>query len=133
MLNRTAARELAFELIFEKNFRDESITEIIANAIEAREIVDDDFAKNTAINVFENIDEIDSLISANLQGWTINRISKVALAVLRLSVYEIKFSDEVPVSVSINEAVELAKKFGGDEDSAYVNGVLGTIARMGDE
>ncbi len=133
MLNRTAARELAFELIFEKNFREESITEIIANAIEAREIVDDDFAKNTAINVFENIDEIDSLISANLQGWTINRISKVALAVLRLSVYEIKFSDEVPVSVSINEAVELAKKFGGDEDSAYVNGVLGTIARMGDE
>lgn len=133
MLNRTAARELAFELIFEKNFRDESIVEIINTAIEAREIVDDDFAKNTAINVFENIEKIDSLISENLQGWTINRISKVALAVLRLSVYEIKFSDEVPVSVSINEAVELAKKFGGDEDSAYVNGVLGTIARKGEE
>lgn len=133
MLNRTAARELAFELIFEKNFRDESIVEIINTAIEAREIVDDDFAKNTAINVFENIEKIDSLISENLQGWTINRISKVALAVLRLSVYEIKFSDKVPVSVSINEAVELAKKFGGDEDSAYVNGVLGTIARKGEE
>ncbi len=129
MLNRKAARELAFEIIFEKNFRDEPIPEIIADAIEARQIVDDDFARETAMGVWSNLEKIDVIISENLQGWTITRISKVALAILRLSVYEIMFSDAVPVSVSINEAVELAKKFGGDDDPSYINGVLGSVAR----
>lgn len=133
MLNRKAARELAFEIIFEKNFRDEPIPEIIADAIEARQIVDDDFARETAMGVWSNLEKIDGIISENLQGWTITRISKVALAILRLSVYEIMFSDAVPVSVSINEAVELAKKFGGDDDPSYVNGVLGSVARAKDE
>ena len=129
MLNRKAARELAFEIIFEKNFRDEPIPEIIADAIEARQIVDDDFARETAMGVWSNLEKIDVIISENLQGWTITRISKVALAILRLSVYEIMFSDAVPVSVSINEAVELSKKFGGDDDPSYINGVLGSVAR----
>ena len=133
MLNRKAARELAFEIIFEKNFRDEPIPEIIADAIEARQIVDDDFARETAVGVWSNLEKIDVIISENLQGWTITRISKVALAILRLSVYEIMFSDAVPVSVSINEAVELAKKFGGDDDPSYINGVLGSVARAKDE
>ncbi len=133
MLNRKAARELAFEIIFEKNFRDEPIPEIIADAIEARQIVDDDFARETAMGVWSNLEKIDVIISENLQGWTITRISKVALAILRLSVYEIMFSDAVPVSVSINEAVELAKKFGGDDDPSYINGVLGSVARAKDE
>ena len=133
MLNRKAARELAFEIIFEKNFRDEPIPEIIADAIEARQIVDDDFARETAMGVWSNLEKIDVIISENLQGCTITRISKVALAILRLSVYEIMFSDAVPVSVSINEAVELAKKFGGDDDPSYINGVLGSVARAKDE
>ena len=133
MLNRKAARELAFEIIFEKNFRDEPIPEIIADAIEARQIVDDDFARETAMGGWSNLEKIDVIISENLQGWTITRISKVALAILRLSVYEIMFSDAVPVSVSINEAVELAKKFGGDDDPSYINGVLGSVARAKDE
>ena len=133
MLNRKAARELAFEIIFEKNFRDEPIPEIIADAIEARQIVDDDFARETAMGVWSNLEKIDVIISENLQGWTITRISKVALAILRLSVYEIMFSDAVPVSVSINEAVELATKFGGDADPSYIHGVLGSVARAKDE
>lgn len=129
MLTRSAARELAFELIFEKNFREEPIAQIMEIAVEARQVENDPFARKTACGVFEHIDEIDRVISDNLQGWTINRISKVALSVMRLSVYEILFSEEVPDSVSINEAVELAKKFGGEDDSGYVNGVLGSVAR----
>ncbi len=131
MLSRSAARELAFELIFEKNFREEPVSQIMETAVEARQVENDAFARETACGVFEHIEEIDSVIAKNLQGWTINRVSKVALSVMRLSVYEILFSD-VPDSVSINEAVEIAKKFGGEEDSSYVNGVLGTIARSKD-
>ena len=128
MLSRSAARELAFELIFEKNFREEPVSQIMETAVEARQVENDQFARETACGVFEHIAEIDEVVSKNLQGWTINRVSKVALSVMRLSVYEILFSD-VPDSVSINEAVEIAKKFGGEDDSSYVNGVLGTIAR----
>ncbi len=129
MLSRSAARELAFELIFEKNFRDEPVSLILEAAVEAREVENDAFARSTACGVFEHIAEIDEAIASNLQGWTINRISKVALSVMRLSTYEILFADDIPNSVSINEAVELAKKYGGDDDSSYVNGVLGSIAR----
>ena len=128
MLSRIAARELAFELIFEKNFRDETVDEILEAAVEARQAEADSFALETAKGVYEHLAEIDEAIGSHLQGWTIQRISKVALSVLRLSVYEILFT-EIPDSVSINEAVELAKKFGGDEDSSYVNGVLGAVVR----
>ena len=128
MLSRIDARELAFELIFEKDFRDEAVEDILADAVEARQVEHDTFALETATGVYSHLAEIDEAIRAHLQGWTIQRVSKVALSVLRLSVYEILFTD-IPDSVSINEAVELAKKFGGDEDSSYVNGVLGSIAR----
>ncbi len=129
MITRKDARELAFQLIFEKNFREESVEEIIATAVESREIVDDEFARNAAVGTFNNIVKIDEIISRHLQGWTLNRVSKVALSVMRLSVYEMLFSNEVPASVSINEAVEIAKKYGGEDDPAYINGVLGSISR----
>ena len=62
-------------------------------------------------------------------GWKTSRMNKVDLAILRLAVYEIKWDDDVPVKVAINEAVELSKKFGGDESSSFVNGILGKIAK----
>ena len=77
-----------------------------------------------------NIEEIDSIISNNLsQGWVINRISKVALAVLRLAIYEIKYEDDIPDAVSIDEAVEICKTYSTSEDASFVNGVLGTVVR----
>ena len=72
---------------------------------------------------------IDNIISENLVGWTINRISKVSLAVLRLAIYEIKFIDSIPAAVTIDEAVELCKKYSTNEDSAFVNGVLGGVIK----
>jgi N utilization substance protein B len=84
---------------------------------------------NQAIT-FNNIEEIDAIISENLSsGWTISRISKVALAVLRLAIYEIKFMDEIPEAVSIDEAVELCKTYTSAEDASFVNGILGTVVR----
>lgn len=129
-ITRRAAREQAFTLVFEKSFHPEcSFDEIIDNASDAEESVIDDFARSEAVGVFDNLDEIDNAIASNLCGWKIKRISKTALAVLRLAVYEIKFNDSIPDGVSINEAVEIAKKYCGDDDPSFVNGVLGSIVR----
>ena len=129
-LTRREAREQAFALVFEKSFHDCGFDEIIDNAAYASEIVVDDFARKEAEGVYANLSDIDEAISANLRGWTISRISRVALSILRLAVYEIKYSEEVPTSVAINEAVEPAKKFGSDDDPSYINGVLGSVAKV---
>ncbi len=131
-LTRRQAREQAFALLFERSFHDCSIDEIIANAADVSEVVVDDFAAREANGVYEYLSNIDEVISANLRGWAIARISRVALSILRLAVYEIKYSEEVPTSVAINEAVELAKKFGSDEDPSFINGVLGSVAKLED-
>lgn len=130
IMTRKESRELAFVLIFEKSFRDESIEEIIETAVAERLIETDDYSKKVPVGVFNNIDEIDRVIADNLKGWTIGRLSRVALSVLRLSVYEIKYMDDIPNSVSVNEAVELTKKFASEEDAAYINGVLGSVVRQ---
>lgn len=129
-MNRTKARTEAFYLIFEKCFKnDENLEQIKNTALEARDYVGDEFIDKLSNGVLENIDKIDSIIDENLKGWKLNRISKVNLSILRLAVYEIVFSEDVPVSVSINEAVELAKKFSEQKDASYINGVLGSIAK----
>ena len=128
-MTRKEAREQAFILIFEKQFRDDSATEILEYAKEIRGIDVDEYTQRVFVGVTENINDIDFLISTNLKNWKLERLSKVALAVLRLAIYEIKYIDEVPVSVSINEAVELCKKFAVKEDAAFVNGILGTVAK----
>ena len=128
-MNRKLARENAFILIFERNFREDGIEDIIADAIEARNFEYDDFVETVFKGVFENLTEIDTLISENLKGWKISRLSKVTLALLRLALFEMKFMDDIPMSVSINEAVELAKKYSTSEDASYINGVLGTLSK----
>lgn len=128
-MTRKEAREQAFVLIFEKQFRDDSASDILEYAKEIRGIDVDEYTQQVFVGVTEKTQEIDSIISSNLKNWKLERISKVALAVLRLAIYEIQFVDEVPVSVSINEAVELCKKFAVKEDASFVNGILGTIAK----
>ena len=70
---------------------------------------------------------LDNIISENSIGWKINRISKTSLCILRLSIFEIKFMEDIPASVSINEAVELAKKYSTPEDASFINGILSTV------
>ena len=74
--------------------------------------------------------EIDGILNENAKGWKTSRMNKVDLTILRLAVYELKWDDEIPVGVAINEAVELAKRFGGDESPSFVNGVLGKVAEQ---
>lgn len=129
-MKRSQARESAFILIFEKSINNVDMREIIEAAVEARELEDDPFTRRVAVGVFENIAAIDAMIEQYCVGWKLNRISKVALSAMRLCCFEIMFEDDIPESVSINEAVELTKKYAGEDDSAYVNGVLGSIVRQ---
>ena len=128
-MTRHEARELAFILIFEKTFTDDPVQVILENAGEARNIETDPFAIAAAEGIEQNMETIDDKIYAHSLKWSKGRISHVAMAIMRLAVYEMLYVEDIPVSVSINEAVELAKKYGGDEDASFINGVLGGISR----
>lgn len=128
-MTRSEAREQAFILIFEKSFNgDVALEELYALATESEIISEDDFTRKLAFGVCEKRDEIDKIVEKYSVGWKTVRMSKVALAVLRLAVYELLFTD-VPVGAVINEAVELSKKYASKEDCTFVNGILGTVAK----
>ena len=129
-MTRREAREQAFIVLFEKIFDNEAtISEIVATAKEAELIKVNNFAENILNAVEEHFSEIDEIIESNSQDWTLSRLPKVSLAILRLAVAEIKYIDDVPNGVAVNEAVELAKKYGTNEDASFINGILGTIAK----
>ena len=128
-MSRRKSREQAFALLFEKSFNDLPVMDLAEAAQDARDFIIEPFALELAQGAEEKLADVDALIDANSHKWSHNRISRVALAVLRLAIYEMEYEDETPVSVAINEAVELAKRYGGDEDSSFVNGVLGGISR----
>ncbi|MBE6824001.1 MAG: transcription antitermination factor NusB [Ruminococcaceae bacterium] len=133
-ISRYKKREQAFILSFETLFSDTDIDELADNAVDGSDEYMSDYAISCAKGILEHSDEIDSYISDNLKkGWKISRISKVSYAVMRLAIYEMLYVEDVPVSVSINEAVELAKKYSIPDESSFVNGVLGTVAKKIDE
>lgn len=128
-MTRKQAREEAFILIFEKVFNNDSVSEILELANEVRDLEPNDYIKTVFNGVYENLETLDEIISQNAIGWSISRISKTALCVLRLAIFEIKFMEDIPVSVSINEAVELCKKYATKDDASFVNGILSTVAK----
>ena len=87
-----------------------------------------DYIRTKSSKIAEKIAEIDSLINEHTTGWKTSRMNKVDLTILRLGVYEMKYDEDIPERVAINEAVELAKKFGGDESPAFVNAVLAKLS-----
>ncbi len=130
-ITRHQMRETAFILTFEKIFKDdsiESVESILENAKEIGEIKLSDDSIAIFKGISDNIEQIDEKIKTCLQGWSIARISKVALALLRVAVYEISYAN-TPVGVAIDEAVELAKQYSTQEDAKYINGVLGSFAK----
>lgn len=129
-MTRSEAREQAFFVLFEKSFfEDLAINEIVTTAQETGLIKINSFASLLLESAENNAEAVDNIITENLRGWSIQRLPKVSLAVLRLAVSEMKYIDEVPSGVSVNEAVELVKKYGTAEDASYVNGVLGTVVK----
>ena len=129
-MSRRTERENAFIVIFESLFNDVTVEDIIESAKETLDWEDNDYVLSTSNGVIDNTAEFDELININLKnGWTVNRLSKVTLALLRLAIYEMKYVSDVPASVAINEAVELCKKYATDADASLLNGVLGSISK----
>ncbi len=128
-MNRKTARENAFLLIFERLIKnDETAEEIFINATEQRELEVDDYVKTVFFGVIENRTSIEEVIEKCLVGWKKERVSYVSRSLMFLATYEMMFIEDIPLRVSLNEAIELSKKY--DEDKAYifVNGVLNAIA-----
>jgi transcription antitermination protein NusB len=133
-VKRRELREQIFQLLFRIEFHEEAEMsnqmKLFFEDIEKVVIGETDkaYIGDKFLNICTKLPEIDSIINQIAEGWKTNRMSKVDLTIIRLAVYEMKFDDEVPVNVAINEAVELAKKFGGDDSSAFVNGILAKLA-----
>lgn len=126
---RPIAREAAMQLIFEQLFGGDGEAQTLVDLIDYVP-GDNDRAYIDAVvgGVREHAPELDEKIAACLRGWTLARLSRVDLAILRLAVYEMTYAS-LPVAVSINEAVELTRKYSSEESCSFVNGVLGTISR----
>lgn len=134
-MKRREQRECIFQLLFrvEFNGREEMPGQaelFMENLKEEHELKDRDesYILEKYARVAEKIPEIDPMLEGASKSWKISRMGKVELTILRLAVYEMKFDEDIPEKVAINEAIELAKKFGGDEAPAFVNGVLAKFA-----
>lgn len=132
-MTRSAQREHLFQLLFgiefnEINDMEEQADLFLSLAEPSVSSKDTKVIKEKAMNIIDKLSSIDDELKEKVTGWDIDRIGKVELAILRLGVYEIKYDDNIPESVAINEAVELAKKFGPDSSSAFINGVLAKFA-----
>ena len=136
-MSRRGARRNAFYLLFQMDFSEaeefEQVKELFfAEKEEPVEEEDKEFILSEVEGVHAHMAEIDEMITASANGWDPARMNKVDLAILRLAVYEMKYG-ETPIGVAINEAVELAKRFGGETSGSFVNGILGKIANSESE
>ncbi|HEY8421252.1 MAG TPA: transcription antitermination factor NusB [Thermoclostridium sp.] len=129
-MSRRITRESAMKLLYQFQLRDDDIEEQISlflDETEGLENLDKEFFLDVIHGVINNKEEIDGLIQTHSKGWKLERMPKVDLAIMRLAVYELKYRKDIPMNVSINEAVELAKKYGGEQSKNFINGVLGKI------
>lgn len=131
-MTRRALREQVFLMLFRVEFHDakelnEQI-ELYKEQLEECSEKDCEYIINKFKGIVEKLEEIDTAIGEASKGWKVSRMAKVDLALIRLAVYEMKYEEDVPVKVAINEAIELAKQYGTDDSPAFVNGVLAKLA-----
>ena len=130
-MNRSKLRENIFKLLYTAEFQEK---EEMPQQMSLYFTYSDDNDEDEEVTVSEKDQTyIDEMLNRTSEGWKTTRMGKVDLAILRLAVYEMKFDEDVPVGVAINEAVELAKRFGRDQSPSFINGILGKLAREEDE
>lgn len=132
-MKRSAIRELTFRLIYSLEIqKQENLQEQIELYLECNEVEEKqakEYINNAILGINENIEEIKNLIEKNLKAdWKIDRISKIDLSLLKLAIYEIKYS-KIPYKVAINESLELAKKYGEETSKNFINGVLASVVK----
>ena len=133
LMNRRKSREIAMKLLFEMSINKENYEDIIENFKEHTDVdlqeIDMSYITKVLAGIHENGKEIDKNIEKHLIKWKLNRLSKMNLAILRISTYEILFEDDIPDKVSVNEGIELAKKYGEDSSPAFINGILAKMIK----
>ena len=131
-MDRTLAREIAMKLLYADSVGGEDTIPEALEQSNASTLLDADgqaFAESLYTGATEQLVSVDEQIASHTTGWAFERIAKVDLAILRLATFEIMYRDDIPEGASINEAVELGKKFGGDKSAKFINGVLGAVAK----
>ncbi len=136
-MSRRAARKHVFSMVFQTEFyNDEDINEAIElynETITDENVSEKKFIERELKGILENREKIDSIINKYSLGWSVERIAKVDIAILRLAVFEILFADDIPNNVAVNEAVELAKEYSSDKSPAFINGILGKVMSYADK
>lgn len=131
-MTRRETREHIFLMLFRKDFHElnelNEQLELYISELEKPTMEEYSYLTSRFHAVLDKLNEIDTILSEASSGWKLNRMGKVDLTILRLAVYELRFDEDIPDKVAINEAVELAKKFGGDDSPSFVNGVLAKLA-----
>ena len=129
-MNRRQEREEAFLMLFEAEFdKERSVEDIYLQAKEAREVEDSEYVRQVLEGVIAHRESLDALIAKHSHGWRRERISNVAGAALLLACYEMLYMEDIPFRVSINEALELMKKYDEEKAKVFVNGVLNAVSR----
>ena len=129
-MSRKESRETAFQILFARQLNNDDMSFTAYELADEINLADDDFVEAIVTNTTEHLAEIDELITENLKNWKLDRIPKTSLAILRISCAQLLYmSDDIPAKVIINEAVELAKKYGADDDYSFVNGILRNISQ----
>lgn len=134
-MTRKEARDNGFKIIFEYEFQKTGAQELLALFYELNPDVNaqTDYLDTLVKTTLDKLPEIDAMIEGNARGWTLERISKVSLAALRIGICELLYNDEVPASIAINEAVELAKVYEGEKASGFVNGILSSVFKAAEK
>ena len=134
-MGRRQSRELALQMLFAAEFNQKVIRNAGLMVIQTSDADSEskDFAKELFLGVLSSLDELDSIISKFLENWKLDRLFTIDRSILRLSLYELKKIPDTPASVVIDQAIRMAKKFGNDDSSKFINGILGAIFRAGNE
>lgn len=134
-MTRRELRENTFVMLFHKEFYEmeemKEQCELYIEKLEPLSEKDKNYVTDKVFDVMGKLEDIDADIEAATEGWNLSRMGKVELSLIRLAYYEMRYDEEVPVQVAINEAVEIAKIYGGDNSPSFINGVLGKLAKNG--
>ncbi len=134
-MTRRELRENTFVMLFHKEFYEmeemKEQCELYIEKLEPLSDKDKSYVTDKVFAIMGKLEEIDADIEAATEGWNLSRMGKVELSLIRLAYYEMRFEEDVPVQVAINEAVEIGKIYGGDNSPSFINGVLGKLAKNG--
>ena len=128
-MSRREIRDSAFKLVFEQLLRDDDITELYDIAEEIDEIIVNDEVKKIVEGTLAHAEELDSIIAGYSKSRSLSRISKLNIAILRIAIYESLYDENTPMNAAISEAINLANTYSYNEDSKFINGVLGAFSR----